>query len=168
MDDFNAGPGLDHPHDERIARVVWAAHILAYLTKKRLLQLDEAGDTTDSDSDTEPDKEIDHETGYQTERAGVLSSPRDSVGRKFLDCVCQLLSPSKGWDSVTAAAMHEGEDGVIVNVARNDAFLLKEGHYSTETFRYFRDLEEYLAACGEGTQRVSFRSWSLAKFQVGY
>lgn len=63
-------------------------------------------------SDT--DDSSDGETDCETEKNAILSGPQDSVRRKFLGCIAQMLSPCKGWDGVTATAMREGEDGVEV------------------------------------------------------
>ena len=104
-------------HDERIAHVVWAAHILSYLTNNRShVELQQP-------NDAQEDEELDlGDEDAETERMAVLQGPRESIRSKFLDCVAQLLSPSKGWESVTATALREREDSVEVDVARNDCF----------------------------------------------
>lgn len=133
-----------HSHDERIARIMWAAHILFYLTKTQSHNKqpqDTKNNAGCDDGDT--DESSDNGTDYETERTVILSSPRASIREKFLDCIAQLLSPCKGWDGVTATAIREGEDGVEVDVASNDGFLSREGRYCTR-------LERYLAGCNEG------------------
>ena len=136
-------------HEEYIARVIWAAHIISYLSKSRShSELHEAESKTEEyDSDT--DEPSDDETDYETEKTVVLSGSRNSVRRKFLDCIAQLLSPCKGWDGVTATAIREGEDGVEVGVSRNDGFL-SDGDccFDGEIVGYCRMLEEYLAGGG--------------------
>jgi hypothetical protein len=105
-------------HKQRTARVAWAVFILYYLTLKRShteLPLAHASN--------------EEEEGYgqsnlhaETERIVVLQGPSVSIRAKFLDCIAQLLSPSKGWDKVTATALREHEDFVEIDVARNDCF----------------------------------------------
>lgn len=133
--------------DERIAHVIWAAHILSYLDKKRshieYQQLEEIPEDAELECDY---------VDAETERAQILGASSDSVRSKFLDCIAQLLSPCKGWDAVTASALREQEDFVEVDVARNDCFgtntdqnsvqheddLEKVKHYCTK-------LEEFLS-----------------------
>lgn len=128
-------------NEEVIAHVVWAAHILSYLTNKRnnVKLTDEANDDSDNDEVN------DHETDCETEKAVILSGSRDSVRRKFLDCIAQFFSHCKGWDGVTVSALREMEDGVEVDIARNDGF-----SSDTEDVRYSRALEEYLVGSIDG------------------
>ena len=107
--------------DEAIARVAWAAHILSYLAgRKRHIEL---GNPEDTDSDDENDDEPEFDNpDARSERATVLQGSSTSISSKFLDCVAQLWSPSKGWGSVTAVAMCEREDYIEIRVARNDCF----------------------------------------------
>lgn len=137
------------PQQESLARIVWAAHILYHLTKTRsheeLLEAEsnmECGSNTDNSSD--------YDTNYDTEKNTILSGPQDSVRRKFLDCIAQLLSPCKGWDGVTATAIREGEDGVEVDVARNDNFLSDGVCFDSEIVGYCKILEEYLEGSDGG------------------
>lgn len=78
-------------YEQRVARVVWAAHILSYLTEKRshieLLPPEVAEEEEGLECD---------ELDVETERTGILYGSRESVRSKFLDCIAQLLSPSKG------------------------------------------------------------------------
>lgn len=104
-------------HEERIARVVWATHILYYLTENRSHNELQQTDAADEEESLEY-KELD----VETETAVVLQSSKESIRSKFLDCIAQLLSPSKGWKSVTATALREWEDFVEIDVARNDCF----------------------------------------------
>ncbi|KAF3397907.1 hypothetical protein F1880_006246 [Penicillium rolfsii] len=131
------------PQQECLARVVWAAHILFYLTKtRRHEELPEAESNVDSDSNT--DDSSNDDTDYQTEKNTILSGPQDSIRRKFLDCIAQLLSPCKGRDGVTATAMREGEDGVEVDISRNDRFLSDGECFDGDILGYREMLEKYL------------------------
>jgi hypothetical protein len=85
---------VSYPDDERIARIIWASHILFYLTKTQS-HSKQHQDTGISavcvDGDT--NELSDSETDYETERTVILSGSRASVCEKFLDCIAQLLSP---------------------------------------------------------------------------
>lgn len=134
--------------DERIARVTWASHILSYLTNTQSHgkePRDTRNNTECDNSDT--DEPSDTETNYETQRTVILSPPRTSIREKFLDCIAQLLSPCKGWDGVTATAIREGEDGVEVDVVRNDGFLSYGDRVRGAVINYSTMLEEYLAGC---------------------
>ena len=141
-------------HDGLIAQVGWAVFILSYLTNKRsqveLLRCD-----ADKDEEEEEEEE-DHEHGdldAETERTVVLQGPRDSVRSKFLDCIAQLLSPSKGWDNVCATALREREDFVAIDVARNDCFGMASSGSADEQVCTFEGYEaEY---CSEMTNYLS-------------
>ncbi|RHZ69172.1 hypothetical protein CDV55_107132 [Aspergillus turcosus] len=141
------------PHEESITRVVWAAHILSCLTNTRYHEEQHEVDDAERDGDT--DEPSDCETDYETVETAVLSGTRDSIRRKFLDCIAQLLSPCKGWDGVTATAIREGEDRVEVDIARNDGFLLDEDCFGSETVGYCKMLEEYLAGSAGGTNETA-------------
>jgi hypothetical protein len=130
------------PQEEYLARVVWAAHILSYLTKGRKNELHEAENIVEYGSNT--DDSSDSEIDYETDKNVIMSGPRDSVLQKFLDCIAQLLSPCKGWDGVTATAIHEGEDGVEVLIARNDGFSSEENCFDSGIMDHCMLLEEYL------------------------
>lgn len=141
MDDLETRPEL--VHKERVARIVWAAHILHYLTNKRSL-----AELHPTDANVEEDEDC--ASDYQTERTAILTGPKTSVRQKFLDCISQLLSPSKGWDAVTAAAIRESEDNVEVDVARNDCFLSDNDGLDSKTIDFCRELERHLRATTEG------------------
>jgi hypothetical protein len=139
-----------YPHEECIARVVWAAHILFYLTSNRSHEeLHKAENNVECDSNTGDSS--DRETDYETEKNVVLSGPRNSVRQKFLDCIAQLLSPCKGWDGVTATAIREEGDGAVVDIARNDGFLSDEDCFDSDIMGYCKMLEEYLDSSAKGT-----------------
>ncbi|KAM5360443.1 hypothetical protein ACJA88_014832 [Fusarium oxysporum] len=134
-------------YDHHVARVVWAAYILSYLTKAR----SHIG-LPNHDPAEEEDRLERGNAGAGTERATVLGGSRESIRSKFLDCIAQLLSPSKGWHNVTATALREHEDFVEIDVARNDSFGMArcdvQGHYLSEPAAfdvdYRRKLEDYL------------------------
>ena len=104
-----------HNYEEHIAHVIWAAHILHYIGGERsqtgrLPELD-----TDEDFDTdEPD--------IETQNDIIHTAPVDSVRPKFLDCVAELLSPSKGWGHVVSVGLRESVECIALDVARNDGF----------------------------------------------
>ncbi|KAJ5179730.1 hypothetical protein N7492_002940 [Penicillium capsulatum] len=142
-----------HPHEEYTTRVIWAAHIVSYLTNNRNQEK-----LHDGEYNEECDSEIDDSSdgdGDETEKNLILAGPRKSIHRKFLDCIAQLLSPCKGWDGVTATAIREGEDGVEVDIARNDGFLSVEDCIDIEVVGHCRMLEEYLARSAEGTNETA-------------
>ncbi|KAF4631807.1 hypothetical protein G7Y89_g6314 [Cudoniella acicularis] len=134
---------IDAPYEERIAHVVWAAHILSYLAGERnqtgLIDFTEEG-FDGEESDAETDKGID------------LTGSDGSIRRKFLDCVAELLSPSKGYDYVVTTGLRESEDYVEIDVARNGDFGEPGSRNSVakSTYRrYFDHFEEYLASASE-------------------
>lgn len=135
-------------NEEDIAHVVWAAHILSFLTNKQN-NAELAGEAGD---DTDTDEIADYETDCETEKAVILSGSRESVRRKFLDCIAQLFSHCKGWDGVTGAALREMEGGVEVDIARNDGFS------DAEALGYYRMVERYLAGSIKGRGRITFIS----------
>ncbi|KAM0425349.1 hypothetical protein ACHAPT_009405 [Fusarium lateritium] len=52
--------------------------------------------------------------------AEILTPQDDKVREKFLDCVSELLSHTKGGKFVTAAALREKEDSIEIDLVRND------------------------------------------------
>lgn len=138
----------DRSPEECIARVVWAAHILSYLTNDR--KHEELLDVNiHVKHDVNTDESDECEMDYESDKTVILSGPRESVRQKFLDCIAQLLSPCKGWDGVTATALREEEDKVEVDVARNDGFLS-----DNQAAVCCRILEEYLAGNSEGRRQI--------------
>jgi hypothetical protein len=138
-----------HNYEEHIAHVIWAAHFLHYLSGERsqtglLPELD-----TDEDFDAdEPDVE--------TQNGIIQTASVDSVRAKFLDCVAELLSPSKGWDYVVSAGLRESVECIELDVARNDGFSQtiesKAGEPLVRDANtwYINQLQKYLAT-NEGT-----------------
>jgi hypothetical protein len=135
---------------ESFAHVVWAAHILSYLTKRRsqtgLVRTTDLGDEADN-------QEYDgQDVDFKTETATALSSPIDALRQKFLDCLAELLSPSKGWDDVTSTALREYEDRVEIDVARNAGFDVPVSPTMAgdvevkKDEEYLRSVEEYLSS----------------------
>lgn len=133
--------------EEYIAHVVWAAHILSYLTKKR-----SHNELPQPQAEGDEDLEC-SESDAETERTVFLQGPRESIRSKFLDCIAQLLSRSKGWENVTATALREREDFVEVDIARNDCFgMARNGRPGQHVYAfgraeadYCRKLEAYLS-----------------------
>ena len=104
-----------HNYQEHVAYVIWAAHILHYIGGERsqtglLPELD-----TDEDFDTD-------ELDVETQNDIIDTAPVDSVRSKFLDCVAELLIPSKGWDYVVSVGLRELIESIKLDVARNDGF----------------------------------------------
>ncbi|KAJ5812387.1 hypothetical protein N7474_008688 [Penicillium riverlandense] len=130
-------------HKERVAHIIWAAHILFYITSSR-----SHAKISQHSADTEEFEDC--ETDYETEKAVVMAGPRESVCRKFLDSIAQLLSPSKGWAGVTATALREWESYIEVDIARNDCFLINMNVPDYEVTRYCRSLEQYLFTSAHG------------------
>ncbi|KAJ5310348.1 uncharacterized protein N7443_002809 [Penicillium atrosanguineum] len=167
-----AGPHRtpNYLHEGCTARVVWAAHILSYLKdNQNHEELHEAENEVECGSNT--DESSDCEADYETEKKVVLSGPRNSVRQKFLDCIAQLLSPCKGWDGVTTAAIREGEDGVEVDVARNDGFHSDEDCLDSEITGYCKMLEVYLAdstGAGIGTNTTAASSTEFELKVIDY
>ncbi|KAF2671342.1 hypothetical protein BT63DRAFT_438807 [Microthyrium microscopicum] len=81
----------DEGSKSRVARVVWAAHILSYLTKTRSHSELQQPDTTEEGEGLQCG-----ELDAYTERAVILQGSRESIRSKFLDCIAQLLSPKAG------------------------------------------------------------------------
>ena len=127
-------------YEQRIAHVVWAAHILSYLTRGRshtTLLLPELDDDEDFDADILLDAE--------TDKARSLVDSDPLLRFKFLDCVAELFSPSKGWQHVVATGLRESEDFVNIDVARNDGFDRAQSYYSVgESDAEVADLDSYL------------------------
>lgn len=157
---------LAYPHEESIARVVWAAHILSYLTNNRSHEeLHDAENNAEHDSGT--DEPSDCEGDYETEKTVILSGPRNSVRQKFLDCIAQVLSPCKGWDGVTATAIREGEDGVEVDIARNDGFHADDDGFDCQIVGYCKMLEAYLAGSAKGKCQLPMLVAGFRMFMTG-
>jgi predicted lipoprotein len=112
---------------ERVAHVIWAARILAYLSKA-------AGHPQPSDSSNNEEEELRdvhvEDVNADTEIAAALTGTDDLIQTKVLDCIAQLFSPAKGWAHVTATAIRQREDFVEINIARNDSFNMRSDHGS--------------------------------------
>jgi hypothetical protein len=139
-----------HNYEEHIAHVIWAAHILHYLSGER----SQTGLLPELDADEDFDVD---EPDVETQNDIIQTAPVDSVRSKFLDCVAELLSPSKGWDYVVSAGLRESVECIELDVARNDGFsqtveskvgdpLVRDGN----TW-YINQLQKYLAT-NEGTR----------------
>ncbi|KAI1780279.1 hypothetical protein F4818DRAFT_435485 [Hypoxylon cercidicola] len=130
--------------EERQAHVVWAAHILSYLTKQKphvALRQPPVANEEEGEEEMEP-----NDLDTVTEANAVLTDSTTSIQSKILDCIAQLLSPSKGWNYVTATAMRDGIDSTEIIVARNDCFFdapFERARTSISEFRF--GLENYLS-----------------------
>lgn len=126
-------------YEQRIAHVVWAAHILSYLTGGR-------SNTTLSVPELDDDEDLDADKlEVKTDQAGGLTDSDRSLRFKFLDCVAELLSPSRGWQHVVATGLRESEDFIDIDIARNDGFDTAQSYYSVrESHVEVADLHSYL------------------------
>ena len=52
----------------------------------------------------------------------ISSSGHGPLKQKFLDCLAEFAAHKKGGKAVACSAMEEGEDSVIIWIARNDGF----------------------------------------------
>jgi hypothetical protein len=81
-----------------------------------------------SDSVLEPDWNAhDSEDGCATSMDTHLAQQISSSGhvplkQRFLDCLAEFAANKKGGKAVTCSVMEEGEDSVIIWLARNDGF----------------------------------------------
>jgi hypothetical protein len=126
-------------HEQRIAHVVWAAHILSYLTGER-------SNTTLLPPELDDDEDFDADKfDAETDKTGGFTDSDHSLRFKFLDCVAELLSPSKGWQHVLATGLRESEDSIDIDIARNDGFDTAQSYYSVgESHVEVADLHSYL------------------------
>lgn len=138
-------------YEQRIAHVVWGAHILHYLTGER-------SNTTPLLPELDGDEGFDvDKLDVQTDKAGDLIDSDQSLRFKFLDCVAELLSPSKGWQHVVATGLRESEDFVVIDIARNDGFdiaqsfyRVRESHIEVANLHsYLGHLQKYLLSTSE-------------------
>ncbi|GFF25003.1 hypothetical protein IFM46972_01247 [Aspergillus udagawae] len=128
----------------KFVHVVWASHILSFLNPYT---------STTSEKHSQPDQEVDDEDredfeddidqDFTSVDAQPLSANSEVLRQKFLDCVCELLSHTKGGRFVTAAALREKEDEVEVDIARN------EGLNADDT-AYLDSLMQFLAIQARG------------------
>ena len=119
-----------------LARVVWGAHILSYLHPHTTDRLDHhpkattnPGGYCEEDSDEEDEFEEDIEVGTATQNTNLLTPYDTKIREKFLNCIAELLSHSKGGAIVTATALRENEDNVEVDLARNEGFAARDADY---------------------------------------
>lgn len=146
---------MSDKYEECIAHVIWAAHILYYLVGERSQTrlLPELDEEEDFDGD---------ELDVKTENKVILTRSGDLVRSRFLDCVAELVSPSKGWDHVIATGLRESIDSIEIDITRNDGFGIAAG-LESGTFRagdadtqYFEHLQRYLASASE--ESMNFRT----------
>lgn len=144
-------------YEARVARVIWAAHILHYLN----------GERNQAQPLPEPDIDDDFRghaaaTDIETEN-DTLTNSVDSIRSKFLDAVAELLSPSKGWDYVVCTGLRESTNRIDLDVARNDGFSRTAEAQGGQPTWYINQLQKYLAA-NEGEQSQS----ALCSYMVQY
>jgi hypothetical protein len=173
--------------EDRTARIIWAGHILSYLTRNqsniRLQGLQRAQATKNEEEEDEEEELHDDQldSDAATERIACLSGPPESIRFRFLDCAAQLLSPSKGREYVTATALREREDFVGIDVARNDCFGPTRGDWSTNVGadsgvveeEYFRKFEKYMATAasagpGDHESQIAVPSSGFVSDAVAY
>ena len=154
------------PASVEFARVVWASHILSYMnpytttTPDNCLQattsesdLDKAGSDEDSDDGTDLDEEIDAKIA--SENTDLLTPYDTNIREKFLNCVAELLSHSKGGAAVTATTLREKENSVEVDLSRNSGFRVQDE-------RYLSALTDFLASAGTSKRSgKSVISWTV-------
>jgi hypothetical protein len=121
------------------ARVVWASHILSYMDPHSG-QLQAPRSTAGHDSVDDDEDELDEHADDEisTTNTDLLTSLDTSIREKFLNCIAELLSHSKGGPHVTAVALREREDLVEVDLSRN-------GGFTTEDDMYLALLAEFLS-----------------------
>jgi len=112
---------------ERVAHVIWAARILAYLSKAA--GHPQPGDSSNDEEDQHEDVLVE-DLDAKTDIAASLTGTDDSIQTRVLDCIAQLFSPAKGWAHVTATAIRQHEDFVEIDIARNDSFGMMSNHDS--------------------------------------
>ena len=146
---------MSDKYEECIAHVIWAAHILHYLVGERSQTrlLPELDDEEDFDGD---------ELDVETENEVILTNSGDLVRSRFLDCIAELVSPSKGWDHVTTTGLRESMDSIEIDITRNDGFGIAGGleggkfHAEDADTQYFEHLQKYLASASE--ESMTFRT----------
>ncbi|KAI1141100.1 hypothetical protein F5Y05DRAFT_299180 [Hypoxylon sp. FL0543] len=140
-----ASSRINMEFEERRAHVLWAAHILSYLTNQRPLESMRQSLPGEEDDEIEPS-----ELDADTEGTMILTESLSSIRCKFLDCVAQLLSPSKGWDYVVATAIREDISSTEILVARNDGFQKTPPTSATISIADFcSKLEDYVSAADQ-------------------
>lgn len=127
---------LTGPVSTEFAHVVWGSHILSYLNPhtetlsgKHLQATTSASGHREVDSDEDDDLVGDTEVERATQNTDLLTPYDTNIREKFLNCVTELLSHSKGGATVTAAALREKEDSVEVDLSRNDGFGTHDDSY---------------------------------------
>lgn len=119
--------------------VVWASHILSLLNPYTSTA---GGKEVDDEDGEDFDDDVDQD--FTSADAQPLSTNSDILRQKFLDCICELLSHTKGGKFVTAAALREKENGVEVDIARNN------GLDADDDEEYLDSLKQFLAMQARG------------------
>jgi hypothetical protein len=146
---------LAGPVSAEFARVVWGSHILSYLNPytetPHLPAISNASPNDGVDSDEGDVSDGDIELEEATQSTNLLTPYDTNIREKFLNCVAELLSHSKGGATVTAAALREKEDSVEVDLARNDGFGPCDDRYLPLLVGFLaaEDMGKFRQACGE-------------------
>ncbi|KID94862.1 hypothetical protein MAJ_09161, partial [Metarhizium majus ARSEF 297] len=148
-----------------LARVVLASHILSYrnphtgtLSYKDKPTASATGyQDLDSDEDEGLDEDIDVETATQI--ADLLTPCDIDVREKFLSCVAELLSHSKGGATVTAAALREKEDSVEVDLSRNGGFAAHDETYLASLTKFLASADTVDTTVKEGEMEENLQSF---------
>ena len=173
----NTRPPPTGPRAEAAIRIIWAAHILRYLggdcyhprsdpVTERSQALGIPQDQQDADSESQgSDLDENDALDADSERAATLSGFETHEQRcksKFLDALAELLSPSKGWEYVTATSLQE-QNTVTITVARNDGFGSRSDRSDGSRCRDLVDkLGAYLSADDTGSPGMG----ALPDFEV--
>jgi len=123
------------------AHVIWATHILWFLSGNRSQQdliLEDPDDCFEECDDNFGDDATD------TGNLGLLTSSDEGMRIKFLNGLAELLSPAKGWNYVSATALRESEDSVEVDLVRNGGFGNEKSHESQADAGYRVALRNFI------------------------
>jgi hypothetical protein len=121
------------------AHVIWATHILWFLSANRSqpdLILEDPDDCFEECDDNFGDDATD------TGNLGLLTSPNEGMRIKFLNGLAELLSPAKGWNYVSATALRESEDEVEIDLVRNGGFKSQADTGYIAALRNFIDIHD--------------------------
>ncbi|QKX54723.1 uncharacterized protein TRUGW13939_01812 [Talaromyces rugulosus] len=75
----------------------------------------------------------------------LLTTGNEIIRKKFLNCICDLLSHTKGPKFVTAATLRENEDSIEIDLARNDGFDANDDEYLSSLARFLAIEDEEIS-----------------------
>lgn len=131
MDDFRTSDSTAFAH------LIWSAHLLCYLSCQQ--SQSPLSPTTVNSSDADSDEE------FESDVNTVLNPPDTSIKEKFLDCLAEILSHTRGWHHVTATGLREGFNDMVVDVVRNAGFDTNEADpHSAKDSAYFIKIENFM------------------------